>query len=716
MTTLHSPQQPENNAQAGINGEDARDGVSCESPQTNFQPSVDEPNAVHARRFSDLCQMGFSVLPVDKHKVSVSSWKLRQTERASLEQALEWDGSGHNVGIATGSVSGFFVLDLDSDLAFAEAERRGWLAATPRVKTGRGWHYYYLLPADFEIRNKAALGVPGIDIRAHGGYVVGPGSVHANGHIYRWEPSPTEVAIASAPAPLLEVLKPEPRTQQGHHRRREAPVGNEELSNLIINLAKAEKGHRNQLLNDTAFRLGQLLAPGQLDRLEWEDRLREAARRCGLDDAEIDKTLSRAIDEGICKPRESDFEPAFSINDNGVPHNSIGNALIALEAMGVQVSFDSFANRHVIKGLEGYGPALDDAVLVHTRLLAESRWGLRFGKDRWLDIVTDNARRNTSHPVREYLDGLQWDRTERIDRWLVTYAGAQDSEYVRAVGGLFLVAAVRRVREPGCKFDEMLVLESPQGTNKSEALSCMAVNEDWFSDDLPLNADSKVVMESTAGRWIVELAELKGMRRSDVEHVKALLSRRVDKARMAYGRMTTEQPRQCVFFGTTNNTEYLRDMTGNRRFWPVAMEIMDVKALRRDRDQLWAEAATREARGDSIRLPERLWAAAGAEQAGRVEIDPFFEMLCSRLDGVEGKVRASDVWMIVGLEDKGRRTQDHNSRLSSAMKLLGWTRPKSVLRFDGRPQHAWVKGKRGQSVDAYPEVPRDKLLSETLVL
>lgn len=432
-----------------------------------------------------------------------------------------------------------------------------------------------------------------------------------------------------------------------------------------------------------------------------------------LDDGYSQKDLLELV--GAAKPVTDPeiwaaWHGEFACDKDGKPYRTLENARIALAKLGVTVSYDTFACRYTVEGIEGFGPVLDDAALTRLRLRAEEQWNLPFGKDRWFDIVTDHARRHTRHPVRDYLDGLRWDRTARLDTWLVEYAGAPDTEYVRAVSRLVLIAAVRRVRQPGCKFDEMLVLESAQGEGKSTALAILAVEEDWFADDVPLDADSKVLMERVAGRWIVELAELKGMRRGAVEHVKSMLSRRVDKARLAYGRMTTEQARQCVFFGTTNDAKYLRDLTGNRRFWPVAVGAFDLEALHRDRDQLWAEAAAREAEGESIRLPEHLWKEAAGQQSQREIGDPFYELLSQQLDGMEGKVRASDIWHVVGLgEDKrDRRNQDHNVRLASAMQKLGWHRPPSKLRFDGRPQHAWVKGAEGQST--FKEIDRLKLL------
>jgi len=666
-----------------------------------------------ATRFTDLHRLGCSVFPIKaRDKKPVGKWKEFQTQPATIAQAEQWDVSNHNVGIATGPVSGFWVLDIDNDAAEASAREKGWIRDdTACVKTGKGRHYCYKVAADQSVENTTALtGVCGVDIRGQGGFVVGPGSIHPNGHAYLWEKHPDDVPFAEAPEALLKALRaggrserPE-RTGRAHSEGGNGAGGGEpELVEFEMQLANAVEGTRNDLLNRAAFRLGQLVAAGRAQRDNWISRLRGAAQACGLPDEEIDDVLGHAVAAGEADPRVQDA----ATGGNGRQRATVRAARIALGQLGVSVSYDEFADRYLIQGLPGFGAALDDAALNRLRFIVEERWRLSYGKERWADIVTDFARLKSFHPVRDYLKNLQWDGTHRLDSWLVTYAGAEDNEYTHAVGALVLVAAVRRVRQPGCKFDEMPVFESPQGTNKSSALALMAVNEDWFADDLPLDSDSKVVMERIAGRWIVELAELKGMRRGAVEHVKAMVSRRVDKARLAYARLPTMQPRQCVFFGTTNDDKYLRDMTGNRRFWPVQIDKFNLEALGRDRDQLWAEAAAREAEGVSIRLPEHLWAVASGEQSRRLLEDPFYEVLSERLDGLEGKVRSSDIWEVVGFGDKGRRTQDHNVRLSGVMKTLGWERPKSVLRFNGHPQVAWVKGEPGAA--GYAEVDRQQL-------
>ena len=387
----------------------------------------------------------------------------------------------------------------------------------------------------------------------------------------------------------------------------------------------------------------------------------------------------------------AEADDTFECDKEGRPFaTSQRNIRLAMRKLGVVVRHDQFAGRDRIDGLEGFGPPLDDAAANRLWLLTDERFKFRPSRDLFLTVLSDAARQNAFHPVAEYLAGLRWDGSSRIGRWLTTYGGADDTTYSRAVGELILVAAVRRVRQPGVKFDEMLVLESPQGTNKSTALKALAVRDDWFTDDLPLNAEAKRVIEALSGKWIVEAGELKGMRQGGANHLKGLLSRTHDKARMAYDRLEREVPRQCVIVGTTNDSRYLRDLTGNRRFWPVAVTGFDLDALRRDRDQLWAEAAAREAEGAPIRLDPALWGDAAAEQDARRVEDPFYESLHAALgEEMAGKLKADDAWRIVG-RVAGMRTQDDMERLGDAMRRLGFDRKQR--RFGANPEWCYVRG------------------------
>jgi predicted P-loop ATPase len=352
------------------------------------------------------------------------------------------------------------------------------------------------------------------------------------------------------------------------------------------------------------------------------------------------------------------------------------NIRIALLRLNIELRHDVFAGRLLVK--EGHNADwsyLDDAAIEDIWLRIDARFGFRPSDKFFFAVIRNIARQSPHHPVRHYLDGLRWDGRARIDTWLTMYGGAEDNAYVREVSRLILTAAVRRVRKPGEKFDEMLILESGQGhALKSSAIAALCPNPDWFSDDLPLAADSKEVIERTSGKWIIEAAELEGIKSGRVEKLKAFLSRQIDVARLAYARQATERPRSFVIVGTTNLGTYLRDLTGNRRFWPVKVSAFDVQALLMNRDQLWAEASEVESSGTSIRLPQELWAVAGAQQEQRRIVDPWEDDIADAYGVQTGKVPAEEVWAVVGLSDKGRRTQEHNARLGAVMKRLGYER------------------------------------------
>lgn len=229
----------------------------------------------------------------------------------------------------------------------------------------------------------------------------------------------------------------------------------------------------------------------------------------------------------------------------------------------------------------------DDSNLL---LFLERHWHLSAeGKIR--HALTVVAEENAFHPVREYLDGLPaWDGVERVERLLVRYMAADDNAYVRAATRKWLCAAVARIYEPGRKFDDMIVLVGQQGIGKSRLP--LALSRGWFTDSVT-GLGSKEAYESIAGSWIVELAELAATKRAEVETIKNFISKQEDVFRPAYGRNVVSRPRQCVFFGTTNEVEFLRDRTGNRRFWPITVRGVDrgqLIGLEDEVDQIWAEA------------------------------------------------------------------------------------------------------------------------------
>jgi putative DNA primase/helicase len=252
------------------------------------------------------------------------------------------------------------------------------------------------------------------------------------------------------------------------------------------------------------------------------------------------------------------------------------------------------------------------------------------------ECVAVVAKERTVHPVREYLKGLEWDGVHRLDTWLLKYMGAQGSEdYLKAVGRRWPISAVARVFKPGCQADHTLVLEGLQGAGKSRTARALAVRHEWFADRIPdlHTADAAIQL---AGRWIVELAELAAVRHTaSIESSKAYLTRTFDVYRPPYGRRSVSVPRQCVFIGSTNEGAYLRDRTGNRRYWPVRCGVIDIEILELDRDQLWAEAYAAFVAGEAWHLDSDEQSLAAHEQDERVIVSELEHEVIAYLDRME---------------------------------------------------------------------------------
>ncbi len=373
--------------------------------------------------------------------------------------------------------------------------------------------------------------------------------------------------------------------------------------------------------------------------------------------------------------------PAFERNTQGhiVPNEF--NVLLAITAAGVSIKYNEFTTRYEMSGVENHGPLLDDPTIDEIFLLINREFNLEI---KWIDlrrILKSEGRRHKYHPVRNYLDGLEWDGVERIDEWLSAFAGAPTTPFIRAVARIVLIAAVRRIRQPGCKFDEMLILESPEGRNKTQALRILA-GEGAYTDEVPFKENARRVIEKLRGRWIVECAELKDLRQVSIEHIKTFLSRQVDSDRLSYDTESTDFYRQCIFIGTTNEAkDYLTSTTGNRRFWPVPIQKFDIDALAICRDQLWAEAAHYETEGESIRLPETLWNAAREQQEEREEWDAWDGLVADYLATEIGALRNPSVpyrttLAVVAnaaLEIKPEKLDSRmQKRVSRAMRRAGW--------------------------------------------
>jgi predicted P-loop ATPase len=302
----------------------------------------------------------------------------------------------------------------------------------------------------------------------------------------------------------------------------------------------------------------------------------------------------------------------------------------------------------------------------------------KIGKDVTHQAVDLRAQERAFHPVREYLDGLRWDKKPRIDKWPSYYLGAEASDYVAAIGRMFLISMVARIFEPGCKADYMLVLEGEQGAGKSTA--CEVLAGPWFSDALP-DIRNKDAAQHLRGKWLIEVAELSAIGRAETEHLKAFISRPVERYRPSYGRKETIERRQCVFVGSTNKTAYLRDETGGRRFWPLKVGAIDIDSLRNDRDQLFAEAV------HAYRAGEKWWPDGDferqhitPEQEARYEADPWEDAIAGHVAAL-AHVRVSDIARnVLGIED-GKIGTAEQRRIGAVLTGLGW---KPIRDWQGR--------------------------------
>jgi putative DNA primase/helicase len=318
-------------------------------------------------------------------------------------------------------------------------------------------------------------------------------------------------------------------------------------------------------------------------------------------------------------PQDENWAAALEREKSGVLKNTLGNLLLILnrDEHLAGIRYNRLANQIYGENLPWERPhePWRDADTAQLVAYIDKRYGT-FSARNYELALTKAADDRAYHPIREYLNGLPaWDRIPRIDTLLIDYLGAEDTPYVRAVTRKTLVAAVARIKRPGTKHDSILVLNGRQGIGKSTLFARLGGK--WYSDSLSISdMKDKTAPEKLQGYWILELGELVGIKKMDVETVKSFITRTDDKYRPSYGRAVESHPRQCVIVGTTNSDGgFLRDITGNRRFWPVRVtgngtkhpwELSDI-------DQIWAEALVRYAEGEELYLTGELAAAAFAE-------------------------------------------------------------------------------------------------------
>jgi predicted P-loop ATPase len=338
---------------------------------------------------------------------------------------------------------------------------------------------------------------------------------------------------------------------------------------------------------------------------------------------------------------DDDWVKKLQLNKDGILLNNLHNIRLIMENDEYlkNIVFNQLADGLEIRGempwkhMTKFWRDADDAQLI---CYVDANYGT-FSARNYDVAVAKVADDRSYHPIKEYFDGLlEWDGIPRIDTMLIDYLGADDNEYVRAVSRKIMCAAIKRVYEPGIKFDNIVVLNGPQGIGKSTFISKLGGN--WYSDSLNLSdMNDKTAAEKLQGYWIMEIGELAGMKKADIDKVKAFISRQDDKYRASFGRRVTPHPRQCVFFGTTNSeTGFLRDVTGNRRFWTVKTSgngrWKPWELTQYDVDMMWAEALVYTNEGESLYLSGKLESYAKSEQSAAMERDDREGLVIAYLD------------------------------------------------------------------------------------
>jgi predicted P-loop ATPase len=474
-----------------------------------------------------------------------------------------------------------------------------------------------------------------------------------------------------------------------------APV---EFASIAAIEAAAGKITKDTGLVDIAKLLGALIMLGA-DPIQEEQILATLKRNCGMPIKAL-RDQVRELKKRFGKTGNLDRDPlrppwAKQLRNDlfGNPERNEANVITALsndQQFAGAIVFDEFRQEiMVVKPLpwnEAAGFVVRPWADVDDIRAAE--WLQRRDVNIAPNIVSRSveavAREITIHPVRDYLRSLKWDLEPRLETWAIDYLGAEDTPLNRAFGALWMISAVARIMKPGCKADHMLILEGEQGIKKSTALKVLAGAE-YFTDELA-EVGSKDAAQQLRGVWVVEIAELDAIGRAEVSRIKAFLTRTNDRYRPPYGRYVIDVPRQCVFAGSVNPDTYLRDETGNRRFWPLPCGEINLVELERDRDQLWAEAVRQFMRGAIWWIEDpKLIAAAKEQQDARFQGDAWDDRIehwlryDTTLNNAKRLEPLDDVSIGEVLEGAialpaGKWTRGDQMRIAAYLKRDGWER------------------------------------------
>lgn len=431
---------------------------------------------------------------------------------------------------------------------------------------------------------------------------------------------------------------------------------------------------------------GQVVAP--IFAIEREDKWTDFN---DLHCAEGLEAVRRQVLAVVKPPAAGGWKDQLARTENGMLIAHMQNVELILgndERWAGVIGFSAFSSKIVKLRAAPYGGGVGDWADIDDMLVMKwlaQQYNLRVKASSVIEAVSVVAHDHAFHPVRNYLNALEWDRVPRLDTWLTDIMGVAPTEYSSKVGKRWLVSAVGRVMKPGCKADSVMILEGAQGAGKSTAMSVLG--GEWFMDT-PFALGDKDGFQAIRGKWIVELGELDSFNKAESTKAKQFFSASTDTYRESYGRRTMDVPRQCVFVGTTNQDEYLKDATGNRRYWPVACTKVDLDKLREVRDQLWAEAMFCYQSGDIWWVNREESTLFADAQEERFVVDEWEGPILDWLETTQiGETTTGSEILSGPLKlDFGHWGKPEQMRVGAIMHRLGWRKvrqaalPKSGIR------------------------------------
>lgn len=607
-------------------------------------------------------QYGWAVFPIDtqtKKPLTPHGCKdAKKTPGPIAAWWRKWPKAG--IGVATGSISGIIVIDEDIDRdkgIDGSYEMRIWernngnLPETARALSGRGGVHRYFRYTGTDIKNRAGI-LDGVDVRGEGGYIIAPPSLHPNGTEYCWEDDPEEIPPAKvddAVKKFLSIGKEPKESGESFEVPAQIPMGkrNETLFKLACSMQA--QGFPDTAIKAAVAEVNETACISPIESDEIDTIIKSALQ--------YKKGQLSVIEDSCLTWREPKIAMVIDKDGNPTdkPAQTIANAEEAIrydkELFGRLAYNDMTYSPYVFGNLpwkqsRGWREweNVDDSQL---RSYIEKKYHLK-SPEKVMDAFQNVTSQRVINPIKTFLESAhtQWDGNKHIENLLPDMMGTVKTPYTAGVMRLFLLGAISRVYQPGCKYDYVPILIGAQGIGKSTFLRMLAVNEKFFSDSLGTLEGDKA-KESLRGAWIVELSELLAMKRTkDVEATKSFITSREDIYRPPYQRRTERRPRRCVFAGTTNSTDFLTDRTGNRRFLPIecgvhppTIDIFEDEMIAKSEIlQAWGEAMDiylREGKHIKLVLPRELQREAVKAQEDYLEDDPLAGTLQEWLNKTE---------------------------------------------------------------------------------